>query len=901
MNLLFNIEYKTVFGEDLILNVVNEGQPADGLYTPYRMYTTDGLHWKCDLKLSATEAQNSLCYYYSVECDGKITRKEWTTLTHRLDLTAAKAKQYHVYDHWMQIPEDSYLYSSAFTDCLHRSTLQALQPTAYDKTVRIIVRSPQLKPDQHLVLSGDTEALGEWNISKALPMTQHQHNEWVVDVDAETLSEQHIELKFAALSYSLPTNDPMWEPCFNRTIDVPKLNRGNIVVYHLDQAFMPMPNTKVAGTLVPVFSLRSKGSFGVGDFGDLKAMIDFVEATGQHVLQLLPINDTTATYTYTDSYPYSCISVFALHPLYCDLRQLPKLNDKAQQAKFDALQEELNCLPQIDYVRVMKSKMDFLQLLFKQEGKRTMGTKAYKAFFEKSARWLVPYAQFCYLRDQYGTADATQWCDHHTWNEADRKALSTPSNKAYQQVAFYYFVQFVLYTQMKEAHAYAQSKRIVLKGDVPIGVSRHGCDVWVEPKYFNMDGQAGAPPDDFSVNGQNWGFPTYNWDEMLKDGCAWWERRFKNMAEFFDAYRIDHVLGFFRIWEIPISCVNGLCGQFSPSLALSREEIASYGLNFQEDLFTKPYVRNWIIDRVFGEHQEEVIAKYLNHIHDDVFELNEHFNTERKIEAAFEEQEMDEKNTWIRDGLYALANDVLFVRDKKNPHLFHPRITAQFNFIYESLWDVDKQAFNRLYNEYYYRRNNQFWYHEAMKKLPKLVQATRMLVCAEDLGMVPDCVAWVMNELRILSLEVQSMPKDPKVTFGYLPGNPYRSVATISSHDMPTLRQWWDEDYPRTQHYYNTMLGKEGPAPHPLPGWLARDIIWQHLASPSMLCILSIQDWLSMDERLRLDDANAERINIPANPKHYWRYRMHLNIEDMLTDNSLVSNLCELNSQSGRG
>ena len=261
---------------------------------------------------------------------------------------------------------------------------------------------------------------------------------------------------------------------------------------------------------------------------------------------------------------------------------------------------------------------------------------------------------------------------------------------------------------------------------------------------------------------------------------------------------------------------------------------------------------------------------------------------------------MDEKNTWIRDGLYALANDVLFVRDKKNPHLFHPRITAQFNFIYESLWDVDKQAFNRLYNEYYYRRNNQFWYHEAMKKLPKLVQATRMLVCAEDLGMVPDCVAWVMNELRILSLEVQSMPKDPKVTFGYLPGNPYRSVATISSHDMPTLRQWWDEDYPRTQHYYNTMLGKEGPAPHPLPGWLARDIIWQHLASPSMLCILSIQDWLSMDERLRLDDANAERINIPANPKHYWRYRMHLNIEDMLTDNSLVSNLHELNSQSGR-
>ena len=224
----------------------------------------------------------------------------------------------------------------------------------------------------------------------------------------------------------------------------------------------------------------------------------------------------------------------------------------------------------------------------------------------------------------------------------------------------------------------------------------------------------------------------------------------------------------------------------------------------------------------------------------------------------------------------------------------------QLDFVYETLDEQEKEVFNRLYNDYYYRRNNHFWYQEAMKKLPRLVDATRMLVCAEDLGMVPDCVPWVMNELRILSLELQSMPKDPSVKFGHLSRNPYRSVCTISSHDMPTLRQWWDEDMDRTQEYYNTMLYRGGEAPHPLTGWLAKEIISRHLTSPSMLCVISLQDWLAIDEKLRLPDANAERINIPANPRHYWRYRMHLTIEQLMAEQRFNDNIADLIVQSGR-
>ena len=765
------------------------------------------------------------------------------------------------------------------------------------KIVRLIVRVPQLRDGERLGVLGADKALGAWDVQKILPMTQHTYNEWVADIDATHLEGSHLEFKFVAFRNA--KNNLLWETSMNRTVDLPEMKAGELVSYELDQAFFALYNRKLAGTQVPVFSLRTRKSAGIGDFGDLKTMIDFVASTGQKVLQLLPINDTTITHTWTDSYPYSCISVFAIHPQYADLHALPELKDAKARAEAEKTRAELNALDKIDYEKVNDFKINYLRQIFNQEGEKMMKTAEYKAFFQASELWLVPYAQYSYLRDKNGTADFNQWPDHQVWDEAERKVLADPKTAAYKNVAFFYFVQFVLDRQMQEAHEHAKAKGVILKGDIPIGVNRNGCDVWTEPKYFNLNGQAGAPPDDFSANGQNWGFPTYNWFEMLKDGCQWWNRRFQNMARYFDAYRIDHVLGFFRIWEIPVHSVHGLLGQFAPALAMSREEIESYGLHFQEDRFTRPFITDWVLDRVFHERAGEVKEKYLDRLDDERYQMKPEVDTQRKVEALFADV-TNEKELWLRDGLYALISDVLFVRDHTNPGVFHPRISAQLDFIYESLYDNDKAAFNRLYNDYFYRRNNQFWYQEAMKKLPKLVQATRMLVCAEDLGMVPDCVPWVMDELKILSLELQSMPKDPSVKFGHLSRNPYRSVCTISSHDMPTLRMWWDENIQRTQEYYNTMLYRQGSAPHPLPGWLASDIISRHLTSPSMLCILSIQDWLATDEALRLPDADAERINIPANPKHYWRYRMHLNIEDLAADKRFVQNITEMISQSGR-
>ncbi len=817
MRIVFNLEYQTTFGEELALNIL-----LDGKTEQHKMSTLDGCHWMCELSKSV-KTKTHIDYFYCVMRGDEQTRCEWLTEPHRLEFVATKGARYTVYDHWIDIPEDSFLYSSAFTECVAARKRKMSEESAYAKTVRLKVRAPQLRWNERLAIIGGSDALGNWEALRALTMAEHENNEWVITLDADTLPDT-IEFKFVSLDEEIDVT-PLWETGMNRTMTIPKLEEGEVIVYELPQAFFPVYPWKGAGTVIPIFSLRSEGSFGVGDFGDLQKMIDWCAKTRQRVLQVLPINDTNMTYTWQDSYPYNSISIYALHPQYTDFRQLPPLKDKERKAYYETLQKELNALPQIDYERMNNAKLAYLRELFAQEGSKMMKTEAFKTFFEQNKDWLVPYAAFCHYRDMYGTASFTEWPDHKTFTEKERESMSKTTTKIYKEVAFWYFVQFNLDQQMRAAHAYARKQRVILKGDIPIGISRDGVEAWVEPKYFNLNGQAGAPPDAFSADGQNWGFPTYNWDVMLADGCQWWVRRFRKMAEYFDAYRIDHVLGFFRIWEIPMPHKSGLMGQFSPALGMSVEEIAAYGVEF---------------------------------------------------------------------------NEGLFLVDHKRSDRWHPRIAVQYQEAYTQLSEDQKYHFNQLYNDYFYRRNNQFWYTEAMKKLPKLTQATRMLVCAEDLGMVPDCVPWVMNELRILSLEIQSMPKDPTTRFGHLSRNPYRSVDTISTHDMATLRQWWDEDEERTQNYFNTMLYRGGPAPHPLPDWLAKDIVSRHLTSPSMLCLISFQDWLSINEKLRLPDANAERINIPANPRHYWRYRMHLTIEQLLAADELNEEISTLIIQSGR-
>ena len=898
MKIKFCLHYECFAGEDLAISILqNYGTPKQ-----YRMHSTNNSDWTAIVDAEPTKGSN-IEYYYSVFRQTVELRREWAQAHHLLKIRGKKT--YTCYDRWNDIPEDSFLYSSAFTETINRRKKKAQPNQELRRTMTIKVHAPQLRSGESLYLAGEGGELGEWRSDRAMPLYEDSVNVWTASFDTSTLTERKIVFKFIIRK---DNGDPdiVWEEGGNREMEVADIPLDEEYVYELPRASFPITNPRFAGTAVPVFALRSKGSFGVGDFGDLKRMIDWVKKTGQRILQILPINDTTLTRTWIDSYPYNSISIFALHPMYCDLRQLEKPKNLKDIERFTVMQQAVNNLKEIDYELVNLGKEEYLKIVFEEHGHGILHSDSFNKWFEEEQQWLVPYAQYCVLRDTYGTADYTQWPDHNTWADKDRASLTNPRTKAYKKVAFYFFVQYILATQMKAAHEYAKEAGVVLKGDIPIGVNRYGCDAWMEPRYFNLNGQAGAPPDSFSVNGQNWGFPTYNWEEMLRDNGAWWIRRFSNMAKYFDAYRIDHVLGFFRIWEIPIHSVHGLLGQFQPSLGMTIEEIEHYGLHWNEELMLKPFITDWVINRWFGDKGNYVRETYLINTHDDCYELKPEFDTQRKVEAFFKKKyngdmsKISADDAALRDTLYSLISNVLFLRDHNDANKFHPRISAQFDPCYETLWDTDKQAYNALYNDYFYRRNNHYWYNEAMKKLPRIVNATSMLACAEDLGMVPDCVAWVMNELRILSLEIQNMPKETNLRFGNLHHNPYRSVCTISSHDTATMRMWWDEDNEQTQDYYRTVLHRGDAAPHPMPGWLARDLIFRHLACPSMLCILTLQDWLATDENLRLADANAERINIPSNPRHYWRYRMHLNLEDLIANDDFNYSLEGLIKETSR-
>ena len=891
MKLTFRIEYRTAWGEEL--GVILDGNNSE----PIILRTPNGEHWEGEAEMPDLPACVPVSYRYGVYRDGQCIRRESGTMAHLFCPGKKKNCHYILNDFWKDLPAESYLYSSAFSGDYQSEAAIKVTASA-DGSITFRALCPCLHhKHQVLAISGDCPALGNWDIQKTVLMEEIQPNEWTITLNVSTL-EFPLSYKFVTCNADSKQVEE-WENHDNRMLNNPELKKGEIYLTPETEVHFTSSARKVAGTAIPVFSLRSEKSFGVGDFGDLKKLIDWAAKTHQQAVQILPINDTTITHTWMDSYPYNSISIYAFHPMYIDLNQLGKMKDKEALAVFEARRQELNALPQIDYEAVNNAKRAYLKVMFQQTGRKVLASDEFKRFFEENEHWLLPYAAFSYLRDLYGTPDFSQWPEHTEYKAEEIAALCAPDSSCYEEIAFYYYTQYHLHIQLLDAGNYAREKGIIFKGDIPIGISRNSVEAWVEPYYFNMNGQAGAPPDAFSTNGQNWGMPTYNWQVMEKDQYHWWQRRFRKMAEYFTAYRIDHILGFFRIWEIPYHSVHGLLGQFVPSLPMSKEEIQSFGLDFDKERMTRPYIDDQLIDKLFGDKAHEVRHTFLKHLPSKLYALRPEYNTQRKVETYFDGKD-DPASTDMREKLYSLISDVLFIADRDDPNKFHPRIAVQNEPVFCHLSAKEQQAFNRLYDHYYYQRHNEFWYHEAMKKLPILLQATPMLVCGEDLGMVPGCVPWVMNQLQILSLEIQRMPKQTGIEFGRPENYPYLSVCTIGTHDMTTLRGWWKEDSTVTDRFYHNELHYWGTTPEEAPGWLCEEIVRRHLQCPSMLCILTWQDWTAMDEAIRNADIDAERINIPANPHNYWRWRMHITLEKLMSLTDFNQHIRQMIAESGR-
>lgn len=894
MKVTFNINFHTVWGQKLC---VVGSIPGLGSWNPSfakEMHYTGEGNWQ--LQLEVPSNIKAFEYRYFIRANDKLLFEEWEK-NHRIAFDEA-ARQYTLYDYWQVRPAHLAFFSSAFTQSLFAHPCDKFERVVKsDKQVIIKLAAPRVGNNQSVAISGNQACLGNWDPAEAVMMSCDRFPDWQIVLDASQITYP-LEYKF--LVCQSDSREPAyWESGDNRVLNLPAQTDKETVTISGLCFREDLPYWRCAGTVIPVFSLRSETSFGIGDLADLLKLVDWARHTRQRIIQVLPMNDTILTHTWTDSYPYSAISIYALHPMYISLEWLGKLKNPVSHARYSQWQQTLNAENAVNYEEVIKYKLAYCKEFYEQEGVAVLQKDEFKSFFAENKSWLVPYAAFCFLRDRYQTPDFRQWEEYAVYDAAAIRKLCAEENENYREIAFSYFLQYILHKQFKSVSDYARNHGVVLKGDIPIGISRTSVEAWTEPKYFNMTGQAGAPPDDFSAIGQNWLFPTYNWEEMEKDGLLWWKKRFRKLSDYFDAFRIDHILGFFRIWEIPLDYVQGLCGHFSPALPLSKEEIEQYGLPFNEKRFTTPLIHEKYLPELFGEYVNEVKSTYLLQSSSHHYVLNPACNTQQKILKLFIDRD-DAKSEILKKGLFTIANEVLFLPDPKEKRKFHPRISAAQSYAYKELDNAEQYAFDQLYWHFFYHRHNDFWKNQALKRLTPLVNSTDMLVCGEDLGMIPESVPDVMNKLQIFSLEIERMPKTPQREFTDLHALPYHSVCTTSTHDMATLRGWWKEDRAKTQRYYNHILQRAGAAPEECDAEVCTQIINNHLHSPAMLTIIPLQDWFALDDGLKYPDPEAERINVPANSQHYWRYRMHINLEELMKADELNEKISSLIIASGR-
>ena len=889
----FYLRFRSTYGQTFYVsgNIPELGNGDPKLAKPIHYLNDELWHDSIDIPTDSP----AFSYKYILRNADGYESVEWPT-DRSIDPAKLKGPEIQVLDYWNYAgATENAFYTQPFQESIFQFAGEKIKPGNAKSVNHLFrVKAPLLGKDETLCLLGSDEVLGNWETEKCLPMRK-EGNWYTVGLN---LAKAQFPIAYKYGVYNVATKSFVrFEDGQNRLLY--GMVKKQLVVLHDGFAALPNNTFKGAGVAIPVFSLRTQNGLGVGEFNDMTLLADWASKVGMRLIQLLPINDTTATQTWTDSYPYAAISAFALHPQYINIESVAGKKHAALLEGLVEKKEALNALTEIDYEAVMTEKWYYLNALYPVMKDAWLEDAGYKQYYSENKHWLDPYAAFCSLRDKYKTAAFGTWKTHSKYDAQNIAKLFNTNSKTFDTVGIHLFVQWHLHVQLKAAVDYAHAKGLVVKGDIPIGIYRHSCDAWQQPELYNMDAQAGAPPDDFAVKGQNWGFPTYNWQRMQEDGFAWWKQRFAQMSLYFDAFRIDHILGFFRIWSIPMHAVEGILGKFVPALPVHQNEFAEKGIWFDYNRYCKPFVNDDLIAEWFGENADYAKATFFNSQGWGNYELKAPFDTQRKVTDWFEEH--NEVGEWMKYKLFdCISNIILIEEEGSNATQFHFRIGMEGTRSFEWLDDHVKNQLKDLYVNYFFRRQDEFWRVQAMQKLPALKASTNMLICGEDLGMVPECVPGVMKDLGFLSLEIQRMPKDPTRKFFHPGDAPYLSVVTPSTHDMSTIRGWWEESKENTQQFYNEQLGQWGEAPFYCEPWINRAIITQHVYSPAMWSIFQMQDLLGSSAELRRQDPNDERINVPANPKHYWRYRVHHSLENLLQQETFNNDLQSLLASSGR-
>jgi 4-alpha-glucanotransferase len=904
MKIVFRVNYRTRPGQALWLKLAAGLGDGARLEQTLPLYWLNPEQWEGTVDLDDGPGTPRLAYHYQLRQEGNGAELDEWLAPRVLEPDPARSETLVLLDDWRSAGTEDYAFESqALAPAPPANRPFPSAPPGSKANHRFRLHMAAVPAGSVPCLLGEAPELGTWDPARAVPLAETAANVWEIGVNLP--AAERIEYKYG-LWHVADRRLVSWEQGGNRVL-LPHACGARQVTRVSDEGYRRSDGERFHGTgvAVPVFSLRSGDSLGVGEFADLKPLADWAARTGLRMIQILPINDTTSCHDWTDSYPYSAISVFALHPLYLRLDALPYPMPAAFGEELAAARAALNPLPAVDYEAVMKAKLRLSRTIYQKHCATILADAGFRAFVAEHREWLLPYGAFCLLRDRHGTADFTRWGDQALYQAETTAALTDERGADWPQLAYHLWLQYELDRQLADAVDHLHQHGLVLKGDLPIGINRLSADAWAQPHLFKLDAQAGAPPDAFATKGQNWGFPTYDWAVMKQDGYAWWRTRFAHLSRYFDAFRIDHILGFFRIWQVPSEQVEGIMGWFDPALPIHLDELRGRGIPFHFNRYCRPYIRDHSLAGRFGSEVERACREFLEPCGSDCWKLRDEVDTQRKIAARLAEETAPEapqrqRALALREALWDCASEVLFFEvPGSGGTQFHPRCMMQLTRSYQELDGDTRHRLGALYGDYFYSRQEDFWQARGLEKLPAMRRASAMLLCGEDLGMVPHCVPGVMRELGILSLDIQRMPKDPQTPFFHPADAPYMSVVSPSTHDMATLRGWWREDSRVTAHFAWSMLGMEFP-PSELPGETAERIIDQHLRSPAMWAVFPLQDLLAMDETLRHPDPDAERINIPAIMPFYWRYRMHLGVEDLAAADAFNRRLADLIRDAGR-
>jgi len=774
-----------------------------------------------------------------------------------------------------------YFHSFDPQSCLIKSSLSG------NVVVHFRIMALQVPKQFMLYITGSSQFFGNWTRFEPLRPIDELYWEFSFEIPS---SIPMFEYKYLMID---PSNHNIyWEHRPNRFFRFPQ---NNTQIYLIHDWLFKQPANRFhgAGITISLYSIHSHQSFmGIGELYDLKLLIDWAVLANMSLIQLLPIMDIF--YSNTDHLSHSNIpiSAFAINPLYLTLRNIGGY-------------EGIRSINRGDPVSVRKIKMDCLKSIFsKQDINQLRSDPMFIKYINDNQYWIHSYSMWCAIRDEcLENGKDVEW---PVFN-AQMNSCVLDSNDSSLTIGclFNAWVQYQCHIQLMEISSYAKENGIVLSCIMTIGQRKNSADIWTHPEFFDLNNTIGAPPDIFSFHGQNWGYPSWNWEEMKKDGYQWLREQMSFRERYFQACQFDHPLGFFRCWAIPTDTENPLFGHFVPSNPIDIKDLQDLQIRDIARLCRPLFPISDVLSFALPEPVKEKIINLLAVCEGGIWKFRSKYTTDTSIKEVI--KQLTEGLDEVQKLQYNLAEKILLshfesvclIPDREQPHKkYYPRFSMTDSTVFRSLPERDAQVLYKLFVDFYYRINLQLWHEQGQHKLSVLASSS-MQFFGYDLGASLNDEEKILHRVGICSYRVQRVPRESIQRFDGTNNFPYMSVCSPTPHDLPHLTLWWRQEQADAQLFYHQFLKKGDVAPLILTPDIASGIIQLHLSSDSMWCMFVFDDLLSIESEFDSVISNLW-INDPSCDNKF-RYRMKLSLNDLLAHKEWIKNLSKLIENSHRG